>query len=345
MRFFIFSFLFLLTASVDAVQWWGKKLDSLKYIMPTEGFLLDDHVSPSQLYLGLEGFGIDRITYQDQKLTRYHSYRFEDIIDKSVGIRSILPHKNFLVVGGIVDGFLALDPSEEYPSKKSKAHSIVYKPDPETEVYASVIKSLSWKDYVLLLTPDQVTFSEMPDALTFRSRSQVGLAPQAPKWQEYWATDMILSDDNLYVLLSHPKTPGVIHLKLKEKLSDIEKFWTPLPEEMIYVKSLEMIDQKLYVAQNQSLIMFDRESDGKLIHPVVHQMKYFVDSIIAMPNGFGLSYWNNGFAFYENGVHLQETSIVFPPRRFFQAKAVLLDQKTVLFVSGGEEGFFVFEEY
>lgn len=334
--------LFLLASPVDAVEWWGKEVSSLKYIMPTEGFFRENHEDYDKIYLGLKGFGVDQVVFKDNQLVREKSFRFGELADPSVGFRALLSYRDFLIVGGIQDGFLALDLKSGYPSEKSKKYELIYKPDEKTIVYSSMLTVIPWKSYLLLLTADQMMIAGMESTLDFRSRAVVPLAPQKGNWRDYWATQMTLSNDDLYILIAHREDPVLCHIRLNEVFRSLEPRYTELPKDKYYLKSVAVFQNRLYVSQNKSLLIYDIDADGTPQGMSKKEYPYYIETLLGILDfGLGLSFWQGGFAYYHLTNLEQEESILFPPKTLTQLEI----ENDLLFGSAGEEGFIVYQKY
>lgn len=335
-------FLFLLASPADAVEWWGKEVSSLKYIMPTEGFFRESHEGYDKIYLGLKGFGVDQIVFKDHQLVRERSFRFDELVDPSVGFRALLPYRDFLIVGGIQDGFLALDLKSGYPSETSKKYELIYKPDEKTIVYSSLLRVIPWKNHLLFLTADQLIIVEMDSTLDFRSRASIPLAQQRTNWREYWATQMTLSNDDLYILISHREDPVLCHIRLNETFRSLQPHYIELPKDNYYLKSVVVFQNRLYVSQNKSLLIYDIDTGGIPQGMSKKEYPYYIETLLGILDfGLGLSFWQGGFAYYHLTNLEKEESILFPPKTFTQLEI----EKDLLFGSAAEEGFVVYEKY
>jgi hypothetical protein len=342
---------------LSAIEWWGKELSSLRYIMPTEGFLRLSDQHQETIYLGLKDFGVDKIVFKNRELVREKTYRFQDIIDSSVGLQSLCLHRNFLIVSGIQDGFLALDLTTDYPSDRSKRHEIVFKPDEKLIVRSSALKALRWRDYLLFLTADQLVIAEMTSAIDFQIRAAIPLAPKKEQWRDYWATEMALHDDDLYLLIAHEREPVIGYIRLPVLKNEpfhprsLNLSYVELPAERYYLKSMIFLDGMLYVSQNKALLIFEIGSDGKPKITNIQNYRYFIERVIGITErrpgpdigfiGLGLSFWQAGFAFFKKGNLSKEDSILFPPKTLRQIEV----EGDLLFGSAGEEGFVVYQKY
>lgn len=337
--------LFLLASPVHAVEWWGKEVSSLKYIMPTEGFFRESHEGYDKIYIGLKGFGVDQIIFKNHQLVREKSFRFGELADPSVGFRSLLLYRDFLIVGGIQDGFLALDLKSGYPSETSKKYELIYKPDEKTIVYSSLLKVIPWKDYLLLLTADQLIIAEMGSTLDFRSRAVVPLAPQKENWRDYWVTQMTLSNDDLYILIAHRQDPVLCHIRLNELFASLEPHYIELPKNNYYLKSLSVFQNRLYVSQNKTVLFFDMNQHGIPQLSDLKNYPYYIETISGIDDpsnpALGISYWQGGFVYFHLSNLGKEESILFPPKTFTQLEI----ENDLLFGSAGEEGFVVYQKY
>ncbi|MBI2026805.1 MAG: hypothetical protein HYS98_03230 [Deltaproteobacteria bacterium] len=333
-------FLVGLTSQGLALVWWGEEITSLKYIMPIQYFVRNEDV----FYMGLQNFGIDRVIYNNYKLSRDKVFRFSGIMDPSVKLNFLLKG-DMLIVGGIYDGFLALDTKSDYPSPTSKRHDLVFKPNENTIVYSSLLKSLLWKGQLVLLTADQVILGSLQNPLKFNVNASVGLAPNYPlqpnDWKEFWATDMALYGNYLYVLLAHEKTPQIAYLNLSQPLESLKVNYVPLNVSEYYLKSLAVSDSRLYITQNKTLHSFVIDEEGMPTVEWSHTQKHFIETVTTFSMGIILSFFEAGLAFFENQDLTKEQAIIFPPKTWEQVEVV----DNLLFGSAGEDGFYVYQKY